>query len=1312
MEYKLLLVSVFLIVVVLANLPAEAQYETKIANSVKERMESSEEYVRVLIKLKDEKVREGFLMWANEADAKDSISSRIEDIGGTVTGRFSVVNGIAAEIPKRRLEDIAKNPSVERIELNGLKRAHLTESVPLIQADQVWNRTLNGTNITGQNVTICIIDSGVDYNHPDLQGKVMDQYCYCSVSGSPGCCPNGQIEDTDAMDDYSHGTHIAGIAAANGTLKGVAPDADIVSIKVLNASGWGADSDIIAAIEWCTDNATTYDISVISISIGGGAFSSYCDGEETLYRDAINAAFDRNITVVTSSGNDGNTTHIASPACIENATAVGWTTKSDTFDSGGNRNALVDMVAPGTDINSTGLNNDYTLKSGSSMSAPHVSGAAALVVQVYRTIHGYVPNSSIVQDILNDTGVLLYDSGTGLWFPRINVSKAVNEIWYPKVTVEEPLNQSYAMTDIDFNMTVDRELFSSAFWIDSGQNNTLDNDTIYHYFNSSGFLLSEGQHNATFWVNDTFGNENLTTVWFMIDTAAPNITMELPVNNSFYYVYTYEGVKLNFTLSEPCSWCGYSLDNQANTSITDCGNTSIIIGSEGIHNITVYFNDTTGNMNSSGFVNFSVNLFPNITIVSPGNTTYNTTTVQLNLTYKEEELSYCWYTNTSGDYIPLYSAGSCNNATLSTLQGGFWNVTVWMNDTYNNVSSEKVHFSVDFVHPTIDFVYPTPDNGKVVNETNATVNVSHIENHSSFLVAYLNQTPYSYNYTGEYTNITLTNLTEGYYEYLVWITDEGGNTNVTAARSLWVDLTLPSISQTSLTHTVVKGETINVSATVTDSLGISSAWYNVSNSTFSSSGFMENVSTRYNATIPTSVLSLGTYNITIYANDSGGNINNVSAGYATVANLGNVTMTFNNYRGNQTNISFQIFYNGTDTLRTSSNSTNYTINVPLGLWDIKAEADGFNITVMNYNLTENATLNMTLDLAPTVTSPVQYISFYKTIAAQVSGQFTLTILKIPYQSSFFDNEGSAVVYACHSWNMQTRSCGSTWENVTTISLNTADNYVLVNTTVLSAFSVGEQTGSGGTTNPTQNPGAQTSGSDVEITQYPSEIILNVGENRTYDFYVRNNGDSDLSDVVLEITTTCDFDYTVSPSILPLSVGQTGTFQVTFGSMTERESCSLTARAYSGSQSDSKTISVNVYYCTPGSLKCLNNDVYKCDPSGATWNISETCEHGCSEGACLDVICSAGQFKCENDTLMKCNDTGTEWETVQICENGCEGNSCKQLIGIFDYMGIVITAVIIGVLIFLGYVMLKSKKGGVPRKDDWKDLEKKWKEKPK
>ena len=250
--------------------------------------------------------------------------------------QYTLVNGFSGRLTRSGLEKLRQSP-VASIRLDTPVAAALSASVPQIEAHRVWNITSNSIALNGTGETVCIVDTGIDYTHPDLGGctnatflagtcaKVISGYDFCGNSGSCGTDP----DDSDPADDNGHGTHVAGIVASNNlTYRGVAPDAKLVALKVLNSAGSGFYSDVTSGVDWCVNNATKYNISVISMSLGcsGGSCTHWqtaCDGSFSSLAAAINSAVAKNISVMVAAGNQGFTDGISDPACITNATPVG-----------------------------------------------------------------------------------------------------------------------------------------------------------------------------------------------------------------------------------------------------------------------------------------------------------------------------------------------------------------------------------------------------------------------------------------------------------------------------------------------------------------------------------------------------------------------------------------------------------------------------------------------------------------------------------------------------------------------------------------------------------------------------------------------------------------------------------------------------------------------------------------------------------------------------------------------------------------------------------------------------------------------------
>jgi hypothetical protein len=206
-----------------------------------------------------------------------------------------IFNGLAASSKMADMDRIAALPGVVGVYPDYEMCAALEDSVPLIGADQVWEMyDPAGLPVTGQGIRVAVLDTGIDYNHPDLGGGFGPGY---KVAGGYDLIN----DDPDPMDDNGHGTHCAGIVAANGTVRGVAPAATLYAYKVLDHNGRGWSSAIIAGIERAVDpdgDPVTDDaVDVINLSLGG---SGTPDDPDSL---AVDAAVDLGVVVAVAMGN-------------------------------------------------------------------------------------------------------------------------------------------------------------------------------------------------------------------------------------------------------------------------------------------------------------------------------------------------------------------------------------------------------------------------------------------------------------------------------------------------------------------------------------------------------------------------------------------------------------------------------------------------------------------------------------------------------------------------------------------------------------------------------------------------------------------------------------------------------------------------------------------------------------------------------------------------------------------------------------------------------------------------------------------------
>ena len=303
-----------------------------------------------------------------------------------------------------------------------------------IDAPPAWEKG------TGKGVTIAIVDSGAELRHEDLRDQIVGQVSCVGAAGDPGDCSGS------AQDDNGHGTHVAGVAAAatnNGRgVAGVAPDADLLIVRALEhdcslgpCTASGTSSDVSAGIRWAVDEGA----DVINLSLGGGEVQST---RGCSFCDAIEYAWSKGAIAVVAAGND---TDLPSGFSNEHAVVVTATTREDTKASYSNtssgivRSARWPVAAPGGEAESdpadcgtggtpkgvvstywvAGQSDQYACLAGTSMAAPHVSGALAVLLSTGRS-----PQSAIDQLLATakDLGPPGRDDTFG--YGRIDLAKA------------------------------------------------------------------------------------------------------------------------------------------------------------------------------------------------------------------------------------------------------------------------------------------------------------------------------------------------------------------------------------------------------------------------------------------------------------------------------------------------------------------------------------------------------------------------------------------------------------------------------------------------------------------------------------------------------------------------------------------------------------------------------------------------------------------------------------------------------------------------------------------------------------------------
>lgn len=603
---------------------------------------------------------------------------------------FSIIKGFSGEVTAEGLEKLKHNSNVEKIYFDKVYTLSLTDSVPLINASQLHTYKINEQNITGLGETICILDTGIDTDHPDLKDKIVG--CETFVSGTATC-----------EDDQGHGTHVAGIAAANGSVIGVAPGASIAMVKVCDSSGSCSSSSILSGFEWCITNKDTYNISVISMSLGdGGQYTSTTCPSDPI--DAgIASAYSTGIFITAASGNNHYTSGISHPACNENVTAAGAVTKTDsiTYNRGGD---LLTLLAPGVSITSTWYDGSTATYSGTSMSTPHVAGAAAILQQYARSNAGLLTQQEI-RTALNDTGKIIYDSASGGTYSRISVYEAVKSLTQsPTLILYSPTNSTY---ETNVSLILEYEA-ADIDGLDTVWYN-IDGEDIIISGNST-FNTTSGAKTLNIYANDIWGNENSATVSFTIDLM-PKIGIVSPQNTT-YPINT--DLKFDFSITDSdLDSCWYKLDDGENVVIDNCVNITLNV-SEGFHNLKLFVNDSENNevMEETSFVTDLTS--PIVLLESPADNSFSNSNLQFKFKVVDLNLDNCkLYGDWNGWHANQTKTGVISNTLTSfdeiILEDGnhTWNVECTDLASHTAFNDTNYTLVVDSTRPTLTVSSPT-----------------------------------------------------------------------------------------------------------------------------------------------------------------------------------------------------------------------------------------------------------------------------------------------------------------------------------------------------------------------------------------------------------------------------------------------------------------------------------------------------------------------------------------------------------------------------------------------------------------------------
>ncbi len=349
----------------------------------------------------DNEERENFL--------QNEVLSKLEESEKSLYRIFKIQVPIGADAGELK-KTLEANPVVEYVQINAKNDLmDFPVEEPLysqlyglkkMQCPDAWQSS------TGENIVVAVVDTGVDYNHPDIRDNM-----WKDINGHFGY--NFSEDNTDPMDYHSHGTHVAGTIAASMNQLGVVGVAFNAKIMALKAFPRANDSDFHRAIKFAADNGA----KVINNSWGPTGHRP----SNPVVEDAIDYAVSKGICVVFAAGNSDEDVMHFSPANYPKVISVSATDENDQKAGFSNYGNLVTVAAPGKNILSCKFkSNEFAIKSGTSMAAPHVSGLAALILSKF-------PGITITQLIKKlKENVDIISSSVPIGPGRVNAFKAIS----------------------------------------------------------------------------------------------------------------------------------------------------------------------------------------------------------------------------------------------------------------------------------------------------------------------------------------------------------------------------------------------------------------------------------------------------------------------------------------------------------------------------------------------------------------------------------------------------------------------------------------------------------------------------------------------------------------------------------------------------------------------------------------------------------------------------------------------------------------------------------------------------------------------
>lgn len=752
-----------------------------------------------------------------------------------------------------------RDPRVEFVTPNRLVHAYLTPNDSSFASAQ-WNfhntgQTINGhvgtpgadvhgpeawdiETGTSRTIIVAVLDSGVDYTHPDLAANMWTNPNEIAGNGVDDD-GDGIIDDVhganfvgtgtptgDPMDDYFHGTHVAGIIGAvtnnSAGVAGTAWNVKIMALKFLDSTGTGSIADAVEGIQY----AVAHGANVINNS--WGTFTN----DPTL-ASAVTAAKAAGVVLVAAAGNDANSSVKNYPAAYPEVIAVSATNNKDqvqTLSFGPH----VALGAPGVDILSTTIGGGYITASGTSMASPHVAGAAGLLL---------AHSSSLTPDQVRSLLVNSVDTPSGWNFNygdgRLNIFKAlgsIGDVTPPTVAISTPTDGSTVngVIQVSANASDNVTVLKVQFFIDGVMVATMTGTSPYSG-NYNTALLSDGSHTIMAKAFDGAGNTATNSVTINVansDTTPPTVSIDTPTAGS-----TLAGlVPMKVTAADNVAvakvWFmadGVVFSTKTTSPYTETLNTTRV--PDGPHTLTARAFDFSGNSSSvtiSVIVSNADNTPPTVSLTAPANnaTVSGQVTVSANASDNIGVASLAFVLD--GKIVTTLSAAPyTTNLDSTQIANGAHTLSAVAADFKGNIASDTIHITVnniDTTPPTVHITAPTEGatvSGNATLTATATDNLTVIKV-EFFLDGVLVLTDTTSPYTTTF-NVLL--YPEGKHTIIARAVDGAGNASTDTVHVTFshtpTDFQAPQVSITSPAPNAHVSGAIAVTANATDDTSVS-----------------------------------------------------------------------------------------------------------------------------------------------------------------------------------------------------------------------------------------------------------------------------------------------------------------------------------------------------------------------------------------------------------------------------------------------------------------------------------------------------------